>query len=309
MSLQSKVESITGFHIEPTNICTLKCPGCARTRFIDQFGKHWKNHSLNVDSLLNFLDVDLKNKRILFCGNYGDPIYHPNLLEMVSAFKQQGAYVLIYTNGSYQKEDWWEKLANILDHSDNVTFGVDGIPSNFTQYRINADWLSIHSAMKIIAKSKCRSTWKYIPFEFNRDNIDEARQLSDSIGLDNFSVGLSDRFDDQTEYLKPTDDSLLGDRYKSQIKWKQNIKLTVDPICADGHKHYISADGFYSPCCFISDHRFYYKTMFGKNKEQYDINSTTLTKILSSDKVIEFYNTLEEKPVCQFNCPNTTHTS
>jgi acyl transferase domain-containing protein len=59
------LDNITGFHIEPTNICTLKCAGCARTRFIDQWPQHWKNQNLSIDSLLQFLDIDLTNKKIL----------------------------------------------------------------------------------------------------------------------------------------------------------------------------------------------------------------------------------------------------
>lgn len=307
MVSQTKVESITGFHIEPTNLCTLKCPGCARTRFINQWGKHWKNHSLDIDAILNFLDVDLANKQITLCGNYGDPIYHPDLIKMVSEFKTRGSNILIHTNGSYQKSEWWENLCDLLDHHDKIVFSVDGAPDNFTQYRINADWESIHVAMQVVAKSKCNSTWKYIPFVFNQSDIERTRELSQEIGIDDFVVRPSDRFDEQTEYLKPIDIGLLGPRYNQQTTWKQNNKLSVDPLCNNGSEYFISADGFYSPCCYSADHRFYYKNIFGKNKERYDIRNTTLTKILSSDQVIEFYKTLQEKPVCQFNCPNTTH--
>lgn len=309
MALQTKVESIKGFHIEPTNLCTLKCPGCARTRFINQWGKHWKNHSLDTDALLNFLDVDLANKQITLCGNYGDPIYHPDLIKLVSEFKTRNSKILIHTNGSYQKTEWWEQLCDLLDHNDTIVFSVDGTPDNFTQYRINADWKSIHAAMQVVAKSKCISTWKYIPFAFNQSDIEHTRALSQEIGIDDFVVEPSDRFDEQTEYLKPTNVDLLGSRYTNQNSWKQNNKLLVNPSCANKREHFISADGFYSPCCFSADHRFYYKNIFGKNKDQYNIRNTTLTKILSSDQVVEFYKTLEEKSVCQFNCPNTTHTS
>lgn len=307
MISQTKVESITGFHIEPTNLCTLKCPGCARTRFINQWSQHWKNFSLETDALLNFLDIDLANKQITLCGNYGDPIYHPDLIKIVSEFKIRGANIFLYTNGSYQKPEWWEKLCSLLNHSDKIVFSVDGAPDNFTQYRINADWGSIHTAMKIVARSKCNSTWKYIPFAFNQTDIERTQALSQEIGINEFIVDPSDRFDVWTDHLKPTDVNLLGKRYNNQVEWKQSNKSKVNPTCTNGYEHYISAAGFYSPCCFAADHRFYYKNIFGKNKEHYNINDTTLTKILTSSQVIEFYKTLEDKSVCQFNCPNTTH--
>jgi organic radical activating enzyme len=104
---------IAGFHIEPTIICTLKCEGCARTRFIDQWPQHWHNHSVDIDQLLRFLDIDLSTKTINLCGNYGDPIYHPDFINLVTGLKSRGAVISITTNGSYKKQQWWEDLVDI----------------------------------------------------------------------------------------------------------------------------------------------------------------------------------------------------
>jgi MoaA/NifB/PqqE/SkfB family radical SAM enzyme len=294
---------IAGFHIEPTNICTLKCSGCARTRFIDQWPQHWKNHSLDIDILLKFIDIDLTNKRITLCGNYGDPIYHPNFIELVVRLKSRGALVAITTNGSYKKQQWWEDLVDILSPLDTVTFSVDGLPTNFTQYRVNADCESILVGMQVVSAASCNSVWKYIPFAFNQDDIIEATNLSNQIGIKNFQVDPSDRFDEQTANLKP-DTTLLGARYIAQVNWKSNsTDLTVDPKCKQGNSHFITADGYYSPCCFLADHRFYYKTPFGKNKSRYNITQQSLTEILQQSQTIEFYQTLDQQSGCQYNCP------
>ena len=297
------LESITGFHIEPTNICTLKCPGCARTRFIDQWPAHWKNHNLDIDELLRFLDVDLTGKRIVLCGNYGDPIYHNDLIDFVKKLKARGVSVLITTNGSYKTQQWWEELVDNLNRSDTINFSVDGTPNNFTKYRINADWNSIRVGMEVVANAQCDSSWKYIPFAFNQQDINDVEKLSQSIGIKTFRVELSDRFDEQTHKLIP-DPSLIGSRYTPQVEWKSDISdLKVNPKCASGKEHFITAEGYYSPCCFLADHRFYYKTPFGKNKNQYNIRQHTLTEILEQPKTIEFYQTLETQPGCQYNCP------
>ena len=294
---------IVGFHIEPTNICTLTCAGCARTRFINQWPQHWKNHSLDIDKLLKFIDIDLVGKTIALCGNYGDPIYHPNFIELVINLKSQGAIVSIVTNGSYRKQEWWEELVGNLTSTDSITFSIDGIPRNFIEYRVNADWDSIETGMRVVANSVCNSMWKYIPFSFNQSNIEEARELSDSLGIKNFYLECSDRFDDQTEFLKPTD-LLIGSRYNPQVYWKSNnANLTVNPKCHRGQEHFITADGYYSPCCYLADHRFYYKTPFGKNKSQYNIREHTLSEILQQPQTVKFYQTLDQQPGCQYNCP------
>ena len=298
------LNDIVGLHIEPTNICTLKCPGCARTRFIEQWPQHWKNHSIDIDQLHGFLDIDLRGKTVLLCGDYGDPIYHPEFHQLIRSLKQRGVYLTIITNGSYRSADWWESTVSILDADDCVTFSVDGLPENFTEYRINADWETIHQAMQICANAQCQTTWKYIPFAFNEKHTAQARQLSETIGIDKFFIDPSDRYDEQTEKYQPILRN-LGERYQAQQSWKQNNIQAVIPRCADNKHHYISADGYYSPCCYIADYRFYYKTEFGKNKKSYNIAEHTLTQILTRPAVMEFYSELTTKPVCQYNCPAT----
>jgi organic radical activating enzyme len=294
---------IAGFHIEPTNICTLKCAGCARTRFIEQWPQHWKNQNLSIDSLLQFLDIDLTNKEILLCGNYGDPIYHPDFINFVKGLKSRGSIISITTNGSYKKQEWWEELVSNLDATDTITFSVDGTPENFMQYRVNADWESIKVGMEVVANSHCHSVWKYIPFAFNQHNIEQVEKLSQLIGITQFLVEFSDRFDDQTQLLMP-DTLLIGSQYTSQLAWKSNKSdLLVNPKCKSGKKHFITADGYYSPCCYLADHRFYYKNQFGKDKKSYQISNYKLSEILTRPEVVTFYKNLNQQPGCQYTCP------
>lgn len=296
------IDSINGFHIEPTNICTLKCPGCARTQFINQWPQHWKNYSLDIDQTMKFLDVDLHNKFINFCGDYGDPIYHPEFIKFVRQFKARGANISINTNGSYKTKEWWQELTECLTARDQINFSIDGLPENFTQYRINANWASIKIGIDVASKAVVKTQWKYIPFNYNQNDIEVAEQVSKELGIDIFLVELSDRFDDTTDYLKP-DMTLLGSRYQAQVLWKNNQTTAVNPRCQNKREHYISATGYYSPCCFIADHRFYYKTQFGKHKKEYSIADQTLSELLGQPKVVEFYQTLGQQPACQFNCP------
>jgi len=295
--------NIKGFHVELTNMCTLKCSACARTTFIEQWPQHWKNKNLELQTLSEFLDIDLENISINLCGNYGDPIYHPQILDFVSFFKQKGAIVSITTNGSYKTEQWWKDLVCLLDSRDQVMFSVDGTPDNFTKYRKNGDWDSICTGMKVVADSLCHSVWKYIVFNFNENNVSEVEQLSKQIGLNEFRLEYSDRFHDNDDLI-PVNTEFLGLRYEQQKRFQNDEYIKVSPKCSKNHsEHFITADGFYSPCCYIADHRFYYKTQFGKNKKSYDIRVHTVSGIMQKQEVIDFYNNLDNIPACQFNCP------
>ena len=295
---------VTGFHIEPTNICTLKCPGCARTQFIDKWPTHWKNHSLDISKVMNFLDIDLAGKLINFCGNYGDPIYHSEFIEMVAAFKNRDSHVAITTNGSYRNQVWWDDLCNQLDDRDLIRFSVDGTPDNFTQYRINANWPSIEIGIKTCVQRGIKAEWKYIPFAYNTNSNQQAQELSENLGMSGFQISASDRFDKYTEHLIPND-NLLGKRFTNQQEFKQGLNQSVDPECYQGKSYFITATGHFVPCCYVADHRFYYKTDFGKNSKLYDISNSTFSELTNRPTVINFYQTILQEPAtaCQFNCP------
>lgn len=296
------IDKITGFHLEPTNICTLKCAGCARTQFIKQWPQHWKNYNLDMDQLFNFLDIDLTNLTVCLCGIYGDPIYYPELIELVSRLKNYGCHLVTYTNGSYKTKSWWEELTSMFDSNDTIIFSIDGTPDVFTKYRVNGNWESIKVGIETCVKSPCQTVWKFIPFKFNESIIEQARDLSISMGMTKFIVSPSSRFDDETEDLKPSE-QYIRSNYVQQIYWKQQSKfLDIDPRCNNQQEHYISADGYYAPCCFAADHRFYYKTIFGKNKQKYNIANTTLTEILESSEVNDFMQNLNKHPVCTYTC-------
>jgi MoaA/NifB/PqqE/SkfB family radical SAM enzyme len=296
------LDQLQGLHIEPTNMCTLKCPRCSRTEFIEKFPKKWANKNLNLDHLKSFLDIDLTDKKINLCGNYGDAIYYDRLFDMIKYFKLAGSHIILATNGSYKTVEWWAELGHLLDENDEVVFAIDGTPENFKNYRINADWNSISDGIKTLHQGSVKLAWQYILFSYNENDVEQTKILANDLGFDRFFILDSDRWDHGTEYLTPTK---INELSQSKIHWKkQTIESKIDPICKNNNtSHYILADGFYTPCCWSAEHRWYYKTEFYKNREVYDISKTTITKVLNHLK--DFYSTLEDAKLnyCTFNCP------
>lgn len=293
-------------HLELTNICVLKCPRCSRTKFINDYGKHWETASLKLDQIVKFLDVPLLGMEVLLCGNYGDPIYNKDLFDVVRWLKSQGAIVRLLTNGSYKTVEWWRELVGLLTPADTIEFSVDGTPANFTAYRINADWDSISAGMKVVGESVVNSTWSYIPFKYCADeaSISEARRICREVGIKEFVLNPSDRWDSENDIYKPI--SFYGRRESAHKQLRMGNKIELAPQCASGRMHFISAQGFYSPCCYTSDHRFYYKTVYGKCRELFNINEKTLTEILGLQEHKEFINSIsgDNAPaVCMHNCP------
>lgn len=298
---------IAGFHLELTNKCMLKCSACARTTFINKFGiGHWQNNDLNLEHLKKFLDIELTGLKFNLCGNLGDPIYYDQLFDLLRWLKSESAIVSLETNGSYKKHDWWAELVSILDSHDTIIFSVDGTPENFINYRVNADWKSIEVGMRVTAASRVNTVWKYIPFSFNEHTIEQARTVASEIGIDTFMIKPSDRWQ-ENDPLKPVGDEYTGPRTQSVVHWKNNNSdhknYDINPKCLNHNdEHYISATGYYMPCCYVGDWRFYYSSEFYKNRKEFDISATTIANILNTT---DFYSTLlEKKPkYCTFNCP------
>lgn len=290
---------MVGLHVEVTSRCTLACPRCERTNFMDKFGKN--NFSINDIDIDNFIKfIDFKVDSINFCGNLGDPIYHKNFLQLVKLTKNRTNSINITTNGSRRNKSWWNELVSILDERDELTFSVDGTPKNFTNYRINADWDSIKTGIDVCTSSKVTTTWKYIPFSFNEDNINEAQQLSNDLGIDNFKLDPSDRWN-VNDNLRPKK-NFIGPKDKTKQKYKTGIlqEIVINPECSNNKMHYISADGFYAPCCYSKHYNFWYKSKWWKNKVRIEDNSLTECIRLFKD----FYVTIQDsKPdYCLFNC-------
>jgi MoaA/NifB/PqqE/SkfB family radical SAM enzyme len=290
---------MVGLHVEATSRCTLACPRCERTVFMEKFGKkNLKILDLDIDRFKQFVDMPIDT--IGFCGNLGDPIYHSNFLELVSVSKTKSASIRITTNGSRKSKDWWQQLVSILDNTDTVIFSIDGTPENFTNYRINGDWDSIKTAIDVCVASKVKTIWKYIPFKFNENDIDSVKILSEQLGINQFRVEYSDRWllDDP---LRPSE-NLIGSRDTVQQEYKTsgNKSFNIDPKCVSDKEHFISADGFYAPCCYSKNYEFWYKSEWWKDKMS--IQDYTLSECIS--RFNKFYATIQDtRPdYCVFNC-------
>lgn len=281
--------------LEPTSRCTLACPRCARTDLLERFGTRGLTIAdLNPDHVLEFFDRPIEY--FYLGGTYGDPIIHPRLADLVISCKAHAPRVVINTSGSGRNSDWWKKFVEVLTPDDEIEFAIDGIPSNFTQYRVNANWDQIESAIKHCV-GRVKTTWKYIPFSYNENDVDTAKQISVNLGMDQFNVEPSDRWI-ENDWLKPT--KFTGPNEAAKTDYKSVSSIV--PRCANYRNQYISAQGYFMPCCEVHDHRFYYKSEWWHNREKFDISKTTFSECIRHFD--DFYSTIHNSrpDYCVYNC-------
>jgi MoaA/NifB/PqqE/SkfB family radical SAM enzyme len=182
--------------IELTTKCTLGCPACPRNN-PHRNKKDWDVGHLNTDMVKQFADSPI-DRRYLFIGCWGDPIYHPDFIDIVRHYVDRNKRLAIHTNGSFKKQKWWNELASLnWTKRQQFTFSVDGLEDTNHIYRIRADWQSIELGMRIMGRlpqnRRPYLEWKMMVFPYNKHQVPQAKQLADEIGFDNYEPVVSVR--------------------------------------------------------------------------------------------------------------------
>lgn len=251
-------------HIEPTTRCVLACPACPRTTWKNIFNRPVVKSDLDVDLLEKFLDCELGKQVTHFylCGDYGDPIYYPDLLKLINRFRHRVSFTIV-TNGSRQPEQFWQNLADVMTENDSIIFSIDGLEDTNHLYRINSDWNSIMQGLDIMAKSPAKIHWKTIVFSFNYNKLTEIKNFAESKGA-TFHSEKTHRYGDQS--LVPPDSYVENNHlYREEFN---NQSFEIEPRCEKDAK-VITADGSLHPCDWIRNPQTFYKSQLWKQKDRW----------------------------------------
>jgi len=235
-----------GWHLELTRRCPLACPACIRTMFKEMVVD--PKQDINFDHLKKFFPVSVlpQIKYICLQGNLGDPVYHPQFHDISEHFFA-AQDVNVITNGM-QSYQFWERVLETWPSKSRITLSIDGLRDTNHLYRVNSNWEKIQGLFDLIAKKKhkCKIEWKYIVFEHNHHQVDEAQEIANSIGIDIFRIQRTRKLPDDSIIKEYTND-----------KWFKNLNTnyedSLSPFCKTGDMHYIDAFGNYYPCCWWAD--------------------------------------------------------
>lgn len=184
---------VNHLHIELTNRCNAACPMCMRF--------HQSSPLLRPDLTLGEISLEqfkswfsiefLKQvKVILFCGVHGDPCIAQDTLEITEYIVKNSpnTHLLFNTNGGMRNPEWWGKLGAVLkaDPYNWVTFSIDGLEDTNHIYRRNVKWDKLIANVKAFIDAGGRAHWDFLIFKHNEHQLDEARQLAETLGFTSF---------------------------------------------------------------------------------------------------------------------------
>ena len=161
-------------NLDITNRCRLQCSQCMRQTYPNL---HKRGRDISLE---NIEKISKGFKKLLFCGQMGDPIYHPKFDKIMDICKNN--QVQISTNGSGKSSSWYKKIHKI---NPNISwmFGLDGLPEQSHIYRVNQDGLKVFENMKMLSAMGGFVIWQYIVFRYNENNLTKAKTLADQYNM------------------------------------------------------------------------------------------------------------------------------
>tara|TARA_Y100000592_G_scaffold27439_1_gene43574 strand:- start:5567 stop:6184 length:618 start_codon:yes stop_codon:yes gene_type:complete len=182
-------------NLDITHRCTLQCRRCNRAIFAKHNAKV-PGQDLSIDDYKKILSFF---KEIYFCGQISDPIFHPKFIEFLKLGKEHN--IIVHTAASHKPESWYKKA---FEANKNAlwTFGIDGLPKDSHNYRINQDGEKLFRMACMASEMGLWVKWQYIVFKYNENDIETARQMAKKYNMI-FEVQKSSRFFEEDE-LKPT---------------------------------------------------------------------------------------------------------
>ena len=187
---------IEELHLELTSRCLLQCPKCPRTIYRGTYDISDLDYDLYTD-LLTKLDPKVVN----FCGNLGDPIYHPKFIDFVKFAHSLDKPILLSTAAYGKKTAWWQELFDSYK-SGEIRVGLDGLEDTAHLYRVGTKYKQVFDVMRMGAKQDKRIVWQWIPFSFNEHQIEEAKKIAQDNGIV-FEVRVSSRFEGPDDPMRP----------------------------------------------------------------------------------------------------------
>ena len=320
-------------HLELTDRCNAGCPLCSRTsRATGGASVFVKNVDLSLEIIRRRFCAEFirrsQFKYVHLCGNYGDPLVHPQLFEIVEHFATSGVGLGIATNGSVRKPRFWKRLGTLLaahDIKSKITFGIDGVDHQTHEtYRKFTHFEKILENAQAFIRAGGVARWQFIVFDHNEHQIDRAREMAASLGFQSFKLQVGNRIRPKKQIASGGDEAVsdkgygvsatiqdrkgrrmdygirLGDRLaeatrKAHQYSPETIVEDVIPCKVKAEdSFFVSAEGFVFPCCWTALHDNRLRHAHHPNVEETALWTATTPRYAWSEGTNVYHRTIGE---------------
>jgi len=190
LNIGHSTTSLAKVYIEPTNTCNLNCLTCMRNVWEEKPG------FMSGQTFSRIMDdagkVDPAPS--LFFGGFGEPLAHPDILDMVGEAKDRGFEVELITNGILLTEPVIDKF--IQFRLDRIWVSIDGAtPQSYTDIRLGDELphvlnnlTRLHEKKIWAGKSRPRLGIAFVAMKRNIADLPEVIKIGKRFHADQFSI-------------------------------------------------------------------------------------------------------------------------
>jgi MoaA/NifB/PqqE/SkfB family radical SAM enzyme len=271
--------TVDEYQLEITTYCNAACPQCPRNNLGVGINAYMPLTHLPRATIDQAFDQKLcqRLRQMFFCGSYGDPIMHPDFLDILRDFRSKSPtlWLYIHTNGGVHDPEYWAEIASIMNGYGQIDFGIDGLEDTLHLYRKNVKYNNVIANAQAFITAGGRAQWNFIVFRHNEHQVEKVQQLGKSMGFYNVLIRKTGRFLNHTTMTEMDSWSVAGtdyvleppksEQYKNRSmqylpelkKQYNNVKEYFDTtvIRCDslvGKKVAINAEGTVLPCNFFN---------------------------------------------------------
>lgn len=266
------VSDIKTVHIELTDKCQAQCPMCARNYHGGATRPFIRNGDISIEQFKEWFPKDFLAQLTNFysCGNYGDPAFARDCLEIYSYVRNCNPTVrlAIHTNGGMRNPKWWSELAQ---YDIEVVFAVDGFRGKHELYRKNTNFDKVIENMKAFIDAGGKAKVDSLVFAHNENDVEELETFLLALGVESVNFVSTTRFYEMTEFrVQDVNGNFLYNLEPAQrSKFKRTSNNTpealldkqvrdavleaaeVTPLCEAEQGIYVDPYGNITPCCWI----------------------------------------------------------
>jgi hypothetical protein len=137
---------------------------------------------------------------MVFCGCHGDPPMTPDWEEIIINTANRNYIIDVETNGSMRTPDSWARVGKAMGEAEQrlgqekiVSFSIDGLQDTNKLYRIGIKHERTIANAKAFIDAGGKARWKFIVFEHNKHQVEEAQQIAKDMGFWEFDKHVSTR--------------------------------------------------------------------------------------------------------------------
>jgi MoaA/NifB/PqqE/SkfB family radical SAM enzyme len=309
--------------IDPTNICTLRCPLCPTW----QDSKERPKGKMEIQKYYKLLDEVGPYLFALALHNWGEPLLHPELPEMIRYAKRYNIIVGLSTNLNHLSDETAKKIAG--SEIDIVVVSIDGVSQeSYSRYRRGGNFEKVISNIEKL--DSCRNpgtkfpllVWQFLVNRYNESEIDSAHRMAEKMGMQFIASPM--RTDMRKELLLP-----LHERVREMKDWLpenpayrkyaheiKNGTKTRQATCKWlWNSTVINWDGSVSPCCGVFETKWDFQVCYDSrakkeitlhkawNSPRYKMARKLVAAYLSGSKNLSSLVELaKEEPIICVNC-------